>query len=61
MSDGATAEILDHTPGALLLTETGGHVARLDGRPYHPAGGKSGLLVARKRIYWGQVRSTLFD
>ena len=37
----------DHAPGALLVRESGGTVTHLDGRPYHPAAPRPGLLVAR--------------
>lgn len=49
----------DHAPGALLVTEAGGHVARLDGTGYNPADQKPGLLVAQNRDVWDMVRRTL--
>jgi fructose-1,6-bisphosphatase/inositol monophosphatase family enzyme len=36
----------DHAAGALLVTESGGFVARLDGSPYVAADTRPGLLVA---------------
>lgn len=49
----------DHAPGALLVTEVGGHVARPDGGAYSPGDGKSGLLIARSVASWEQVHKTL--
>jgi fructose-1,6-bisphosphatase/inositol monophosphatase family enzyme len=49
----------DHAPGALLVTETGGHVARPDGSAYLPGDGKSGLLAARNRACWDEVHKAL--
>ena len=40
----------DHAPGALLLTEAGGHVGTLDGEAYDPqSGGRPGLIAAVDR------------
>ncbi|MER5636863.1 inositol monophosphatase family protein [Kitasatospora sp. NPDC002227] len=51
----------DHSPGTLLVTETGGVCARLDGTPYHPEppGGPDGLLVAADPQTWEQLRAAL--
>lgn len=49
----------DHAPGALFLTEAGGHVARLDGSAYRPGVHGEGLLAARSRLLWEQARSAL--
>jgi fructose-1,6-bisphosphatase/inositol monophosphatase family enzyme len=49
----------DHAPGALILTEAGGQVARLDGRPYRPADKGAGLLVARNPATGESVRRGL--
>jgi fructose-1,6-bisphosphatase/inositol monophosphatase family enzyme len=49
----------DHAPGALLVTETGGHVARPDGSPYVPGDGKSGLLAARSAACWHEVHRAI--
>jgi fructose-1,6-bisphosphatase/inositol monophosphatase family enzyme len=49
----------DHAPGALVLAEAGGHVARLDGRPYRPAEKGAGLLVAQNRAVGESVRRGL--
>lgn len=51
----------DHTPGALLLTEAGGCVARFDGSEYRPAESGSGLLVAENRDIWENIRSALLS
>ncbi len=49
----------DHAPGALLVTEAGGHVARPDGSVYVPGDGKSGLLVAGNAAVWDEVHKAL--
>lgn len=49
----------DHAPGALLVTEAGGVVARLDGRHYRAADTSHGLLVADSRDTWECVRAQL--
>lgn len=49
----------DHAPGALFLTEAGGHAARPDGTPYRPADGRTGLLTARNRTVWEDARTAL--
>ena len=64
----------DHAPGALLLTEAGGVVRRLDGRLYRasdsPAGSllraagqpwPSPLLAACNEEVWNWLKSGLFD
>jgi fructose-1,6-bisphosphatase/inositol monophosphatase family enzyme len=51
----------DHAPGALLVTEAGGHVARLDGSEYRPSDQRPGLLVGQNREVWHTVRSTLLQ
>lgn len=42
----------DHAPGALFLTEAGGHVARVDGTAYRPGDSREGLLAARSQRCW---------
>lgn len=42
----------DHLPGALLLTEAGGHVSRLDGSAYAATSAASGLVAARSTAVW---------
>jgi fructose-1,6-bisphosphatase/inositol monophosphatase family enzyme len=49
----------DHAPGTLLVTEAGGHVARLNGSPYYPADQEPGILVAPNRATWEMVRPAL--
>ncbi|HMR31478.1 MAG TPA: inositol monophosphatase family protein [Geminicoccaceae bacterium] len=49
----------DHAPGALLATEAGGRVARLDGNRYRPGDGRNGLLVAANPAIWDLVHATL--
>lgn len=49
----------DHAPGALLLTEAGGRVARADGKPYRGADQGTGLLVARSSEVWEQAHAAL--
>ncbi len=51
----------DHAPGALLAEEAGLTVARLDGTPYRPWDGRSGLLTAADRPVWDSVRAALPD
>lgn len=49
----------DHTPGALLLRESGGAARRLDGSEYRPGMPGSGLLVTRWSMDWPTVRKSL--
>ncbi|MCC6387890.1 MAG: inositol monophosphatase [Dehalococcoidia bacterium] len=49
----------DHVPGALLLTEAGGHCARLDGTPYRAGDQRTGLLAAITPGAWEAVRGEL--
>ncbi|PYC80909.1 inositol monophosphatase [Streptomyces tateyamensis] len=51
----------DHAPGSLLVRETGGVSARLDGSPYRadPPGGEDGLLVAADPQVWERTRNIL--
>ncbi|HET6603961.1 MAG TPA: inositol monophosphatase family protein [Xanthomonadaceae bacterium] len=51
----------DHVPGALLLTEAGGRVARLDGSPYRASDGHKGLLAAGHPAAWETVREALLS
>ncbi|HEX7867303.1 MAG TPA: inositol monophosphatase family protein [Variovorax sp.] len=51
----------DHAPGALFLTEAGGHVARLDGSAYRPGEQRDGLLVARSRLLWEQAQAVFMQ
>lgn len=49
----------DHAPGALFLTEAGGHVARLEGHGYRPGDGTEGLLAARSQEVWADAHAAL--
>lgn len=49
----------DHAPGALFLTEAGGHVARPGGGKYRPASGGGGLLAARCAESWDHAHAAL--
>lgn len=49
----------DHAPGALFLTEAGGHIARPSGEKYCPASDGSGLLAARCAESWDQAHAAL--
>src|SRR5579871_1355425 len=42
----------DHAPGALILSEAGGKVVRLDGSAYRPSSDASGLLAAGNAGIW---------
>jgi fructose-1,6-bisphosphatase/inositol monophosphatase family enzyme len=49
----------DHAPGALLLREAGGRVARLGGEPYRPDDGGAGLIATARAEDWERVRAEL--
>lgn len=49
----------DHAPGALFISEAGGHVARLDGTPYSPLDQGKGLLLAQNQDIWYAVQRVL--
>lgn len=49
----------DHAPGALLLREAGGVVARLDGTAYDPTDRRDGLLAAGGPEAWREAKSAL--
>jgi fructose-1,6-bisphosphatase/inositol monophosphatase family enzyme len=49
----------DHAPGALLVSEAGGHVARLNGSRYQPSDRQPGLLVAHNEGVWHTVSNEL--
>lgn len=42
----------DHVPGVLILKEAGGHVARIDGKPYLAQDRTHGLLSAPDKDTW---------
>jgi fructose-1,6-bisphosphatase/inositol monophosphatase family enzyme len=51
----------DHVPGTLIIRESGGAVAHLDGSRYVPSiSTKRGLLVAANEEIWHTVRDELF-
>ena len=50
----------DHLAGALLIAESGGHVARLDGSAYLPHHTSGGLLAAPDAESWRALRDALF-
>lgn len=50
----------DHLPGALILSEAGGHVAMLDGSPYRPGVVGGGLLAASDADSWQVVREAMW-
>lgn len=49
----------DHVPGSLLLSESGGKAAHLDGTRYRPEEQREGLLVARTAEVWNRARQEL--
>lgn len=51
----------DHAPGALFLSEAGGHVARFDGSPYRVGTRETGMLGAASPAMWDKVARILFD
>jgi fructose-1,6-bisphosphatase/inositol monophosphatase family enzyme len=51
----------DHAPGALILSEAGGKVARLDGSAYHPSSQGYGLLAAHNAGIWDLLQHVLID
>lgn len=50
----------DHAPGALFLTEAGGHVARTNGARYRVDEPGPGLLAARNIDVWHAAQAVLF-
>ena len=52
----------DHAPGSLLLTEAGGFVGTLDGRPYRPQDDPpTGLVAAADRATYDLVQGLVSD
>jgi fructose-1,6-bisphosphatase/inositol monophosphatase family enzyme len=51
--------VWDHAPGALILAEAGGKVARFDDAPYNIAQDGKGLLVAASPEMWDQAAAIL--
>jgi fructose-1,6-bisphosphatase/inositol monophosphatase family enzyme len=52
--------VWDHAPGALILTEAGGRIARFDGTPYAVAQTGTGLLAAASPKMWDEAAAILF-
>lgn len=51
----------DHVPGALIVQEAGGHVARFDGMPYRPEHIDGGIIAATDKASWGALRTALLE
>jgi fructose-1,6-bisphosphatase/inositol monophosphatase family enzyme len=49
----------DHAPGALILTEAGGRIARFDGTPYAPTQTGTGMLAAATPEMWDRTAEIL--
>jgi fructose-1,6-bisphosphatase/inositol monophosphatase family enzyme len=49
----------DHAPGALILTEAGGRIARFDGTPYAPTQTGTGMLAAATPQMWDAAAEIL--
>lgn len=51
--------VWDHAPGALILSEAGGKVARFDGTPYRVTQTGKGLLAAATPQMWDETAAIL--
>jgi len=51
--------VWDHAPGALIVQESGGKVARFDGAPYEITQTGKGLLAAASPQMWDQAAAVL--
>jgi len=51
--------VWDHAPGALILAESGGRVARFDGTPYDITQTGKGLLAAASPQMWDEAAAIL--
>jgi fructose-1,6-bisphosphatase/inositol monophosphatase family enzyme len=51
--------VWDHAPGALILTEAGGRIARFDGTPYAVTQTGKGLLAAATPQMWDEAAAIL--
>lgn len=51
----------DHAPGALMIEEAGGRVARLDGSPYRVDDERTGLLASTDPAAWEEAAALLQD
>ncbi|MET0377294.1 MAG: inositol monophosphatase family protein [Rhizorhabdus sp.] len=54
-------QVWDHAPGALMLEEAGGKIARHDGAPYRLAVPGTGAIAANSPEMWDLAKSVLFD
>jgi fructose-1,6-bisphosphatase/inositol monophosphatase family enzyme len=53
--------VWDHAPGALILTEAGGKIARFDGTPYAVTQTGTGLLAAATPQMWDEAAGILLS
>jgi len=51
----------DHLPGALLVEEAGGYIAKWDQNPYTPKDDYAGLIVTNSKENWEQACHHFFD
>lgn len=51
--------VWDHAPGALILTEAGGRVARLDGTDYRVGQTGSGMIAAATPALWDRAAAIM--
>ena len=54
-------QVWDHAPGALMLEEAGGKIARNDGAPYELAVAGVGAIAANSSAMWDLAKAVLFD
>ena len=54
-------QVWDHAPGALMLEEAGGKIARNDGAPYRLDVPGKGAIAASSPELWDLAKSVLFD
>ena len=54
-------QVWDHAPGALMLEEAGGRIARHDGAPYRLAVPGVGAIAASTPELWDLAKAVLFD
>jgi fructose-1,6-bisphosphatase/inositol monophosphatase family enzyme len=53
--------VWDHAPGCLMISESGGVAARLDGSPYTPLVDTTGLLTACNAETWATIHDLFMD
>ncbi len=51
----------DHLPGALIVEEAGGYIAKWDRNPYTPKDDYAGLIVTTSRENWEQAYELFFE